>query len=156
MLSYWFAGIGGPARPSEVPAKMSVGTLSLGYVVLGFHGSIAKTAMSSGCVFAASNVPPPPIDQPATPSRVTSSLPLSGLPLRVFSPLIVVNASMSASDRTGGRTLVSDAPVLGLDVPNVIVTMPHDARKGAQSAIDPSAAVKPGAIAAYGGVAPTG
>src|SRR5580692_6874091 len=150
--------MGGPARPSEVPPKMSVGTVSMGYVVLGFHGSIAKQAWSSGCVFAASSVPPPPIDQPATPSRITSSWPLSGLPERVFSSLIVVRASMSAASRTGGRTLVSDAPVLGFEVPNVIATMPYDATNGPQSAIDDSAAVNPGTIeiAVNGGVAPTG
>src|ERR1700722_14724015 len=126
--------------------------------MLGFHGSIAKTALSSGCVFAASSVPPPPIDQPAPACRVPPRLPLRGLPERVFSSLSVVSASMSASERTGGRTLVSEAPVLGLDVPNVIVTMPHEARDGAQSAIDDSAAVKGGTIArdANGAVAPTG
>ena len=65
---------------------------------------------------------------------------------------------MSAASRTGGNTLVSDAPVDGFDVPKVIVTMPHDARNGAQSAMDDSAAVKPGttAIEVNGGVAPTG
>ena len=50
---------------------------------------------------------------------------------------------------------MSPAPVIGFEVPMVMVTMPHDARKGAQAAIDDSAAVKPGtmAMAANGGAA---
>ena len=85
-------------------------------------------------------------------------MPLRGLAERVFSPLMVVSASMSAASRTGGRTLVSDAPVLGFEVPKVRTTKPHEARNGPQSAMDDSAAVNPGTIerAAYGGVAPTG
>src|ERR1019366_4878916 len=150
--------MGGPARPSAVPAKMSVGTVSIGYVGLVFHGSIAKVALRDGVEFAAMRVPPPPIDQPAVPRRFTSSSPLRGLPERVFSPLIVVSASSSAAERTGGNTLVSEAPVLGFEVPNVITTIPHDARNGPQSAMDDSAAVKPGttAMAVNGAVAPTG
>ena len=104
MLSYWVAGIGGPASGSDVPAKISVGTVSFGYVPtcaerVTFQGSIAKAALSVGVVFAAMSVPPPPFDQPATPWRLTSSFPARGLPERVFSPRSVTSASRSAAAR---------------------------------------------------------
>ncbi|MNC97043.1 hypothetical protein D3C83_145800 [compost metagenome] len=69
---------------------------------LGPQAANETAAFSSGLADAAISVPPPPIDQPETPRWSGLTLPISGLPARVFSPTQVSSALISLVARTLG------------------------------------------------------